>query len=546
MSTRDKRPVLFNSDPSSYAITYLPDPVVEDDLRRLIDMHADAGITLFCQECYSQCVTTHWQSETLPFDHRPQHKRYRPMIDSGVQPLEVMVDQCHRRGMQFIAGYRINDTHGYKRQEGKNFPWYGDAIEAVLKENPEWELTELTDEFQSDDFYALDFSHEGVRQLTAGAFKEAIDRFDLDGVELCFRDPGYFPRGTGSERAHLMTEMLRDIRTHLDRKSNAVGRKLLIGARVFPTLKVNAKFGLDVPAWITEGLLDYLSPMDTMWPDLNLPFAEWSDLTKDSDCQLWPGLLPWSSQRSRIRLRAQLLSPATCRAYAHSCYQNGADGMSLFNVCTVARSYPHYPQNLNFCHQMANPERVATGDRHYVYEPFWASLVDFENAKDSERYNRADHIHLVRRIADAAGEVHLNLYENPDDVHCVQVLFRGSGLSELDTLEVRFNGELIPDREIGRTRRSDIPAERWKETYVTDDGRHWGCNPEARVDFTQVTSIMGHLEPRYASSSTRWFGLDPAMLERGRNILSVKLIEGDPDVTQDIIIDEFEVWVQPK
>jgi hypothetical protein len=545
LNTEAKRPVLFNSDPSSIAKTYLPDPVNEDDLRRLIDMMADSGITHYCQEAYSQCCTAWWRCETYTYDHRPQHERFLPLLESGVQPLEVLADQCHQRGLRFIAGIRVNDTHGYKRSSGENFPWYGDTIESVVKKNPEWELKEF-EEARSDDVYALDFTADGVRDFTAGVIKELIDRFDLDGIEFCYRDFGYFPAGTGPERAHLMTDFIRQIREHLDKKEMAAGRKLLLGARVYPTLRANTRFGLDVAAWVKEGLLNYLSPMDTMWTDLNLPFEQFSNLTKDTDCELWPGLLPWSSQRHRIRLRAAMLTPANCRAYTHSCYENGADGMSLFNVCTLARCYPFFPQNLQISHQLGNPDRVAAGERHYIFEPMWVSLSEFETIGDSVRYNRADHIHLVRDELNAAGEAHLNLYENPDDVHSVQIMFRGSGLSEKDELEVKFNGKTIPDREMGRNRRSDASLDDWGDARSTKDGREWACNPEARIDFTQVTRVMGNLEPRYASCSSRWFALDPSMLERGRNVLSMKLLENDPGMSQDIVIDEFEVWVEPK
>ncbi len=52
-----ERPVLWVSDPSSIAKPYLPDPVREDDLRRLVDMMLDSGVTIYCQELYSQCCT---------------------------------------------------------------------------------------------------------------------------------------------------------------------------------------------------------------------------------------------------------------------------------------------------------------------------------------------------------------------------------------------------------------------------------------------------------------------------------------------------------
>lgn len=531
------RPILYNSDPSSLASNYLPDPVQEDDLRRLIDMMADAGVTHYVQQCYSQCCTAWWRSETYAYDHRDQHKRFIPMIGSGVQPLEVLADQCHQRGMQFIAGIRMNDTHGYKRLEGQTKPWYGDTIAAVIEENPDWELTAFAEETEHDDFYALDFSAEGVRDFTARVMEETIDRFDIDGIELCFRDPGYFPHGEGRERAPLMTELFRRIRQRLDEKGRETGKKLLLGARVIPTLEQSLDKGLDVAAWVREGLLDYLSPMDCMWTDLNLSFHEFSALTRDSECKLWPGILPWHSQRSRIRLRAAPLSSANCRAYAHSCYRNGADGLAFFNHCTVTRNYPYFPQLLQVCRQVNDPRKVAKGERHYIYEPMWAGLKEYHEIQDSKRHTRADHILLDRSTDHPTGEAHLNLYEDRDKGPSMQLLFRGFGLTDSDELEVRFNGHLVDDRDIDRTRQSDCPIDHWNDPRTSRDGRSWKTNPEIRVDFGP--------EP-HPAFSTRWFKLDPSIVQQGQNVLSISLAEGNPRASGDIVIDEFEIWVDPR
>ena len=40
----------------------------------------------------------------------------------------------------------------------------------------------------------------------------------MDGVELCFRDNRYFPPGTGPEREHMMTDLVRQVRALLDRR----------------------------------------------------------------------------------------------------------------------------------------------------------------------------------------------------------------------------------------------------------------------------------------------------------------------------------------
>jgi len=54
----DLRRLYYISDPSSIATNLLPDPVRESDLRSWIDTVADAGVSTFCQEVFSQGWTT--------------------------------------------------------------------------------------------------------------------------------------------------------------------------------------------------------------------------------------------------------------------------------------------------------------------------------------------------------------------------------------------------------------------------------------------------------------------------------------------------------
>ena len=528
------RPIMFVSDPSSLANNYLPDPVVEDDLRRIIDGTAEAGIDIYCQDMYSQCSTAYWRDDGFAYDARPQHERFVPMLDRGVQPAAVLVEQCHRRGMKFFAGIRVNDNHGYKQLAG--YPWVGGPIHEMIEAHPDWELTDRDPEWGTDDNYALDFSVEGVRQYTADVICRIIDRFDLDGVELCFRDHGYFPFGQAPQRAHLMTDVFRALRAHIDAKSKAVGRELLLGARVGWPLPGCREMGLDVPRWVEDGLIDYLAPMDDMWADANFPLGPFAALTKDRPCRLWPGLLPWSSQRSRIRNRARPTSDATNRACAHSLYRQGADSVSLFNFCTVNRCHPYFPQQLQVCHTLKDPQRLASLPRHYVYEPMWASLKELDEARTMRRYGRADHIVLERGADRPAGQVVLDLYEEPDQAQAMQLLLRGRGLVETDELEVTFNGRPIADRDIERSRRSDAHVDTLVHPRVATDGRRWRCNREIRPDHS----------PDDPPSSARWFRLDPSWIVEGGNTLSVRLLEGDPQCAGEIVIDEFEIWVQPK
>ena len=266
LSPRGSRRILYVSDPSSIARRYLPDPVAERDLRKWVDTLASARVDLFIQEAYTQGWTTYWRSPRFDYDARPQHRRFLPLLDRGKQPLGILLDQCRRRGMTFMAGLRVNDNHGHVSiRQGVG------AGAAFLVDNPQWQIRETP----PGPYYALstpfDFTFDPVREYFFSATVELVDRFDVDGLELCFRDHFYFPPGKGPERKGLMTGLMKRIRRMLDEKGRERNRKLLLGARVFQTLEECDTMGLDVPAWIAEGLIDYVSPADTMYCEPNVP-----------------------------------------------------------------------------------------------------------------------------------------------------------------------------------------------------------------------------------------------------------------------------------
>ena len=199
---RGEHRVLYVSDPSTISRLVLPDPVEESDLRRWVDWVADSGIDTFAQEVWSQGWTVYWKSETYEYDQRPQHRHFRPMIQSGTMPVEILADQSHCRGMRFLVGFRMNDGHaGHNRRAGI-------GIAEFIESHPELRLHDPRPGPNFQEPEALDFTFGEVRDFTFGVIEEAASRFDIDGVELCFRDAAYFPPDQAPGRAPLMTELI--------------------------------------------------------------------------------------------------------------------------------------------------------------------------------------------------------------------------------------------------------------------------------------------------------------------------------------------------
>jgi len=360
----------------------------------------------------------------------------------------------------------------------------------------------------------LDFTFDGPRDYLVSVVSEVVERFDVDGIELCCRDHAYFPVHKGAERAHLMTDMVRRIRTMLDERGKARGKRLLLGARVFSTLEECADMGLDVPAWVSGSLLDFLCPQDTMYADFNAPYHEFAAVTRGSKCMLYPATLPWTSNRARNRLQQIPLSSANFRALAHTFYGAGADGISIYNHFVTIGHPPFYPQSMQIFRELRDPQKVAAGQRHYVFDPTWGEHAGFGMDRCSTGAIKANRLVLDRTAPGATGHYRFHLYEDMGQVRDAILLFRGFGLREDDHLKMSLNGQIIPDESIRKI-----------------------AHEQGRIEF------RAEGEPPF---TTRWFALNESNVVRGENELSVTLIRSSPEGADPIVIDELEIWVEPK
>jgi hypothetical protein len=516
---RGSRRIVYVSDPSSIAMHYLPDPTTEEDLRDWVGELAAARVDTFVQEAYTQGWTTYWRGDRFEYDARPQHRRFLPLLDKGIQPLQVLVDACRRRGVEFLAGIRINDNHGHiSVSQGVG------AGARFLTGHPEWQLKD----FPPGPYYRLstpfDFTFPEVRDYIHAVCEDLVGRFDVDGLELCFRDHQYFPVGKGEERRGLMTDLVRRIRGLLEPRAGR--RRRLLGARVYQTLDECRVQGLDVPGWIREGLLDYVSPGDVMHADFNAPYEEFTALTRATRCRLYPGVLPWTSIRQRRRGGGMPISAEQLRALARNLYGAGADGLSFYNHFTTIQWAPFYPMMLQDCADLRDPARLGQGGRHYVFEPIWAGSTGFGEGRTGTGALKADAIVLERGRTGASGRYRFRVCEDLAAARKACLVFRGAPWAARDRLAIKVNGRALPQRAArrrGDERRVDMAAP---------------VDPASRASarLPPVPSLPQEV-------STFWFTLASPPAVYGDNWLEITLAESDPAATRPLVIDEVEVFV---
>lgn len=176
--------------------------------------------------------------------------------------------------MKFLASLRMNDRHGIAREAR----FYG--------EHSEWRLRGFSG--------GLDYEHDGVCRAVLAFVKEALIAYELDGIEFDFMRFCHMFHPSGVEgNAPFLTDMMRRSRDILD--DTAARRRvdrLILSVRVPQTLDECRTLGLDVAAWISKGLVDYVCPMDFFYTDMNIRTEDFVALTEGTPCKVLPGIHP--------------------------------------------------------------------------------------------------------------------------------------------------------------------------------------------------------------------------------------------------------------
>ena len=541
LKPRGSRRVVYVSDPSSVANRYLPDPVREEDLKRWIDAIAAAEIDTFVQEVYTQGGAVYWRGDVFEYDARPQHRRFLPLLDSGVQPLEILIDRCHHHGIEFFAGFRVNDNHGAVSTAQRVGAGAGFVVD-----NPQLLIPECPQEGEHyRETIPLDFTHQEVRDFIIAAVTEVVGLFAVDGIELCYRDHRYFPPDKGAERCDLMTSMLEQMRAVLNKPSDHAGKSRAFGARVFSSLQECHSMGLDVEAWIREATVDYIAPQDIMHADFNLAYEEFAELARSSGCMLYPGMMPWTSFGARRRLKQEPISNDTQRALAQNMYGAGADGVSLYNHFEYMHGgfdwgnahAPFYPFALFDACDLRDPARVLRGRRHYIFDATFGGYRGFGLDRTSTGAVKAQRVILDRTSLPCRGSYRFAIREHLNKARAAMLLFRGFHMTLRDHLGVAINGTPIAAGDLLR-----------RDNEVRVDFRQ-------PLDKTQVATQMREGYSREVAESfqpapdppfvTCWFSLGEPPAVYGWNELEIELVTADPDTAGEIVIEQVEVFVIP-
>ena len=257
----------------------------------------------------------------------------KALVEAGTCPLKIVTDFAHEHGMEAFASVRMNDVHDSFVQ-GHLSRWKLDHREFLVSNRglqtaiaePAFPGSRVANLYAT----ALDFTHQVVRDRKFEIIEEVCLRYDLDGVELDFiRHPvlfkSIFEGGTITpEQVSLMTAFIRRIRGRMGEIGTERGRPLLLAVRTPDDLELSLGIGLDLEAWMREGLVDMLI-LGGGYAHFSLPVAKMAQAAHAYGVPLYPC----------INNPGQLMDgkgTEMTRALATKWYAGGADGIYFWNL----------------------------------------------------------------------------------------------------------------------------------------------------------------------------------------------------------------------
>lgn len=337
--TSKERRVLYNFDGDSCLSTKAgskgPVAVTVEDVKQLIEEVAYEGsqvdsilVCINAQVMYYPTtigtmrgtLSTAEEREKWPASETQRFQNLKNFFESGTDPYAIMLAETKRRGKEALLTFRMNDDHG------------NDFLRTRFRvDHPEYHLGNG----------ALNFDHDAVRDYTANLIEEAVRRYDSDGIELDFnRFPTFFKSELVEDRVVKMNSLVERIRRMLDEVGKERGRKLVLAVRIpsnygrkLPTPETARELGCDVPHWVKQGWVNFVTVSEFLFSRYDLPLKPWKEVI--TAVPVYGGI-----ECTEGGSKEQYLSAEKYRQEARRLESEGADGIYLFNFFTTREYGP--------------------------------------------------------------------------------------------------------------------------------------------------------------------------------------------------------------
>ena len=273
----------------------------------------------------------------------------RRALEAGNDPLKVVVDRAHEKGLRILCSLRMNEP---TTRESGNFYMLG----RLKHQHPELAIGGEVDPDHPHAATCLDFAREEVIEERLAVIEEVCDRYGADGLEMDPYVGVFFKPSTARESAPKLTEFVRRVRALLDRIGKARGTSLQLSSRVYASEEANLAVGMDVRTWLTDGLVDLVIPQQQSFLlDAEIPIHWLVEAAADREAGVY---VPMA--REVYDDRDQAVTVEMYRAAASNYRAMGADGVYLADL-----PWPHTTLEYQVIREMSDPHIFARKRKHY-------------------------------------------------------------------------------------------------------------------------------------------------------------------------------------
>ena len=343
--------------------------------------------------------------------------------EAGIDPLKVVVDRAHEKGMQILCSMRMNDasteSNLYMMSRLKR-----DRPEVMIGGDPEEVGHAATCE---------DYAREDVREHRLQLIDEVL-ACGPDGLEMDPYIRVYFDPSQARQNAPILTEFVREARRLCDRRGEGRSQRLCLSTRVHPVEAANLAIGMDVRAWMLEGLVDLVVPTPPgalFSPEIELDWL--FEIAKETGTWVY---VPIGREPYDDRYHTPTIDMT--RAAGSNFCAMGADGIYLSDL-----NWPYGPEAYQTMRELGDADVYARKSKHYLVP-----------VRDAGKGEHAPERHLPAQLqqggmANVAFTVSdgLRAAEQDGELDRVELGVRVVQYCPGDELSYKFNGtSILPDR----------------------------------------------------------------------------------------------------
>ena len=451
----EPRVFMFDDGRHAASLYQMEPPLKPEDLTYNVDQLVDSGVDTLMYFAgleggvvmYDSRVAPQWGDNVVKWTHTVWYRASRnikQLIADGHDPLKLLCDRSHEKGIWFIAANWVGFEGGDRETSGG----LGRKSDFVY-DHPQFQVGEENDpraQYVAPNRFS--FLHPEVREQRFLVFEEFLSRYETDGILLNLIDLAPFCKFSEVKQlAPVLTQWIRDLRRVAVKAEHDQGRRKRIFVHIPSHPDAWSMVGYDVPTWVSEKLVDGLlcqpglmikfSPVEQ---DVDLSDAV--ELVSGTDCRVLVALRTFLGRQLERSATEPMIWAAAANAYAQ-----GADSFGIADPCWFPNGWPWTSEEYQTLRLLGNPDMLATADKHY--------RVRSDAGRGEKGYHWAPGVApaLPQTLLEGEPvEVRLRISDDLEHWHAlgrvesVRLRVRVTSIEpSLNEVRVELNGQLLPD-----------------------------------------------------------------------------------------------------